>query len=217
MKLVCISDTHNRLFRPLPLPEGDVLIHAGDICLSGNMKELENTVSWLSGIRDNYKRIIVIAGNHDFIFQEEPEKARRLLESRGITYLQDEEVMYGGLKFYGSPWTPTFFQWAFMADRGAEIRAKWNKIPRDTNVLITHGPPYGILDKNAIWNDMVGCEELRHVVMDMPHLKLHVFGHIHEGYGMKYDYEDTSKPIFVNASINNEAYSPINKPIVVEL
>lgn len=220
MKLICISDTHNRMFKKLILPPGDVLIHAGDMCMYGNMEELETFARWMGSIRDDYKKIIVVAGNHDFVLQEHPVDGAALLNSYGITYLKDQEVRYGGLKFYGSPWTPTFYKWAFMKDRGPEIRAMWDKIPLDTNVLITHGPPYGILDKTMLWGDMAGCEDLRTVVDQLPELKLHVFGHIHEGYGVKYAHGDVyaqRNPFFVNASVNNEAYSPINKPIVVEI
>lgn len=206
------------MFRPLNLPEGDVLVHAGDICMYGNLEEVGEFAKWMHRVRDNYKKIIVIAGNHDFAMQDHPEEARRLLESEGITYLNNQEVEYGGLKFYGSPYTPTFYAWAFMKDRGEEIRQEWNKIPLDTNVLITHGPPFGVLDKNAMWGDMCGCEELKDVVFNhLPELKLHVFGHIHEGYGQWMDLSKTGAVHFVNASVNNEAYSPINQPIVVEL
>lgn len=168
----------------------------------------------------SFKHTIVVGGNHDFCLQDERRReAREVLRRRSIRYLEDQELIIDGVKFYGSPWTPTFFEWAFMKDRGPAIRAVWNKIPTDTNVLITHGPPHGILDKTVIWGDMAGCEELRDVVVNhLPNLKLHVFGHIHEGYGQWMDMSAREKAIcFVNASLCNEAYSPINKPIVVEI
>lgn len=218
MRVVCVSDTHGRLFRPLVLPEGDVLAVSGDICLHGNLDELRTAAKWLGGSRNQYKEIIVVAGNHDFPFQEHPEEAREILASESIKYLEDQELLIDGVKFYGSPWTPTFFEWAFMKDRGPEIRAVWEKIPHDTDVLITHGPPMGILDKNAIWGDMCGCADLRDIIFDgrLERLKLVTFGHIHEGYGTWAE-PGGEGPIFVNASVCNEAYSPINKPIVVEI
>lgn len=215
MKIVCISDTHCRLFKPLDLPGGDVLTVSGDICMYGNMDELVQASNWLGTYRAFYEEVIVVAGNHDFVFQEQPEEAREILASRGIRYLEDQELVIDGVKFYGSPWTPTFFEWAFMKDRGPEIRAVWEKIPHDTNVLITHGPPMGILDRNAIWGDMCGCADLRDILFDgrLDQLKLVTFGHIHEGYG-----QQTHNGVeYVNASICNEAYSPINKPVIVEI
>lgn len=215
MKIVCISDTHSQPSLPT-LPKGDVLIHAGDMCLHGNMGEVERTADWLGAIRENYKRIIVIAGNHDFVFQEHPTEARRLLESRGITYLKDQEVVVDGLRFYGSPWTPPFLEWAFMKER-REIREVWGRIPTNTDVLITHGPPFGILDP-GLGVPHVGCEELRQQYVDRLEPILHVFGHLHSGYGRVNGKfllgRDTE---FVNASLVNEAYSPVNKPIVVEI
>jgi Icc-related predicted phosphoesterase len=219
LRIVCISDIHNRLFRPPTIPPGDVLVVAGDLCLNGDLKELEEVAEFLGTQPFSY--IISIAGNHDFAFQEHPATAREVLRRRNIKYLEDQELVIGGIKFYGSPWTPTFFEWAFMKARGTEIRAMWDKIPHDTNVLITHGPPQGILDKTIIWGDMAGCEELRDVVVNhLPDLKLHVFGHIHEGYGTYSPHmigRGGDNPIFVNASLCNEAYSPINPPIVVEI
>jgi Icc-related predicted phosphoesterase len=96
-------------------------------------------------------------------------------------YLQDQSVIIEGLKFYGSPWQPTFHNWAFNKDRGEKIKTEWDKIPSDTDVLITHGPPFGILDK-TVDNEKVGCEELL-LAVNRIKPKIHIFGHIHENYG----------------------------------
>lgn len=113
-----------------------------------------------------------------------------------------------GIKFYGSPWQPWFFDWAFNLQRGAEIRAKWDLIPLDTDVLITHGPAFGILDKTTR-GARVGCEELLKVIEQVKP-QLHVFGHIHEAYGI-YSNDNLS---FVNASNCDVQFNLVNPPIV---
>ena len=116
------------------------------------------------------------------------------------------------MKFWGSPWQPWFYDWAFNLNRGHDIKQKWDLIEHDVDVLITHGPPYGILDKTIHEQTHVGCEELKKCVLRLKP-KLHVFGHIHEGYGT-YRMGDT---VFINACILNVHYQPVNKPIIVEL
>ncbi len=123
-------------------------------------------------------------------------------------------VEIDGLKIYGSPWQPRFYDWAFNLNRGAELEEKWRLIPPDTDVLITHGPPHGILDEveRQYYIENTGCEELRkRVEMICP--KLHVFGHIHCGYGQieKFGTE------FVNASNCDEEYNPVNLPVIIDL
>lgn len=165
----------------------------------------------------DFEYIIVIAGNHDFFAQEDAEYVKQILmiDGRAI-YLQDEAITLGGVKFYGSPWTPKFFNWAFMKDRGFPIRAMWDKIPDDTNVLITHGPPRGILD-TAQSEPHAGCDDLLNRVKELPNLKLHVSGHLHGGYGT-HKWIDPKHPVtFVNAAQLNDFYQMTHQPIVVEL
>lgn len=214
MKLVLISDTHGQHDK-VNLPEGDVLIHAGDFTKYGRKGDVENFAQWLNSL--DFKYIIVIAGNHDFFAQDDAEYVKQILmiDARAI-YLQDEAITLDGVKFYGSPWTPKFFNWAFMKDRGFPLKAMWNKIPDDTNVLITHGPPRGILDI-AISEPHAGCDDLLKRVQELPLLKLHVFGHLHEGYG-KLGWLDPKHPVkFVNASQLDDYYQMTHSPIVVEL
>ena len=212
MKIVLISDTHTA--RP-ELPEGDILIHAGDWTMDGHLIELKGQMKWIETLRERYTAVIGIAGNHDFCLEDHRvDQARMMLEDAGVTYLQDQSLFLGGLNFYGSPWQPWFGGWAFNAMRGADIKQYWDKIPQNTDVLITHGPPKGVLDKTPAHygNQNVGCEELAFAV-DRIRPKLHVFGHIHNGYGMEVD-----KGVqFVNASIMNESYKPVNVPIAVEV
>ena len=124
------------------MPEGDVLIHSGDMTRIGHSNEIKDFNRWMG--EQDYAHKLCIAGNHDMLFEDHPSVARSLITN--CTYLQDSSVTIDGVKFYGAPWQPEFFSWAFNVPRGPEIAAKWYQIPDDTNVLITHGPPYGILD-----------------------------------------------------------------------
>lgn len=207
MKLVLISDTHGK-HRRFDIPEGDVLIHAGDIMTRGyDPLELQDFNSWLGELSHPNK--IVIAGNHDWLF-ERSYKTRELITN--AIYLEDSGVEIGGLKFWGSPVQPEFFNWAFNRKRGEEIQKHWDKIPEGTDVLITHGPPAGFRDWVKSGYESLGCRNLRDTIKKIKP-KLNVFGHIHGGYGGDHD----GTTYFVNASLLNEAYQPTNKPIVAEL
>jgi hypothetical protein len=151
---------------------------------------------------------VVIAGNHDFAFERTPEA--RTWISRA-TYLQDEEVTVAGLRIWGSPWQPRFFDWAFNLDRGEPLRQVWSQIPAGIDVLVTHGPPRGILDRTAR-GEPVGCDDLLAAVGRV-RPRLHVFGHIHEAYG-KVARDGVT---FVNASSCDLGYAPVQAPIVVDL
>ena len=208
MKLVCISDTHS-LHRHIPeIPDGDVLIHAGDSLGQGTLDNIEELNDWLGSLPHRHK--IVIAGNHDWAFQDEPEQARQLLSN--AIYLEDSGVEIDGVRFWGSPWTPTFMNWAFMLDRGQPLHDAWALIPGNTDVLITHGPPLGFGDTELAGGRNVGCEDLLERIDELS-LQAHVFGHIHEGYGV---YQRRGARL-VNASTCTERYEPINPPVVIEL
>lgn len=208
MKIVCISDTHNLHSKCKEIPTGDILIHAGDLTRKGDLEDVRSFNAWLKDLPHKHK--LIIAGNHDFCFERTPKEARSLI-TNGI-YLEDEEIIIDGLKFYGSPWQPWFFNWAFNLRRGAPLKEKWEQIPDDTDILITHGPPHGILDK-VMMGDKVGCEELLIRLGSLEKLKLHVFGHIHEACGI-HEYQGIK---MVNASTCTLSYKPTNEPIVVEL
>jgi Icc-related predicted phosphoesterase len=210
MKIVCISDTHN-CNEQISVPDGDILIHAGDATTAGNFEQIKEFGSWFGSLPHKHK--IFIAGNHDWLFETNNSFARTLLDD-SITYLQDSNVVIEGFKIYGSPWQPRFFDWAFNLNRGAELAKKWELIPADTDILITHGPPHGILDEveRQYWTENTGCEELlKRVEIIKP--RLHVFGHIHCGYGTK----DEFGVKFVNASTCDEQYQPTQPPIVIEM
>jgi len=205
LRIVCISDTHAR-HRQLVVPDGDVLVHGGDLTRRGSREDVRDFDDWLGTLPHPHK--VVIAGNHDFCF-ERHDWARAWITN--ATYLQDELIEIAGLRFYGSPWQPRFFDWAFNLDRGLPLRRVWAKIPTDVDVLITHGPPMGILDRTAR-GEHVGCEELLAAVARV-RPRLHVFGHIHESAG-RIDRDGT---IFVNASSCDLHYHASQSPIVVEL
>lgn len=203
LSLVAISDTHGH-HRKLSIPPGDVLIHAGDITRHGNVAELEDFNDWLGALGHRHK--LVIAGNHDFCFERDRRAAAARLTN--AVYLQDEAVTLDGLRFYGSPWQPWFFDWAFNLKRGPEIRARWDLIPPDTDVLITHGPPLGHGDRVAR-GEQVGCQDLLEVVERITP-RVHIFGHIHEAAGVT----SNGRTTFVNACSCNLRYAPVQPPIV---
>lgn len=208
MNIVHISDTHGAKFHTrLMIPECDVLIHSGDIGGRTSVLELEEFLRWFS--RQPAKKKIWVAGNHDLCMDKEwanrdGDPINRAIRQQiyanaqavmkqypDIIYLYDTDYVYSGFKFYGSPITPSFHRqhWAFNADRGEEIKKYWARIPNDVDVLITHGPPYGVLDLipesfKATPDEDVhrGCEDLRDVIKKrLLNLKLHCFGHIHDG------------------------------------
>jgi len=208
MKFVSISDTHCR-HRNLKLPKGDVIIHAGDISNRGDKSEVIDFLAWFGKL--NYKYKIFIAGNHDFFFEKNKLPIIEKLVPPDVIYLKDSGIVIEGLSIWGSPVTPWFFNWAFNKHRGAAIRKHWNLIPTDTDVLITHGPPYGILD--AVINQRrAGCKDLLEKVQEIKP-KVHVFGHIHESYGM----QNKGGIKFINGCLLNEGYELVNKPITFEL
>ncbi|MER3631930.1 MAG: metallophosphoesterase, partial [Blastocatellia bacterium] len=211
---VCISDTHN-CHSSLAVPLGDVLIHSGDATINGTEEEILTFSNWFRHLP--HRRKIFVAGNHDRLFEDDLDRARQFL-GREVVYLQDCVAAIDGLRIYGSPWQPRFFDWAFNRNRGPEMAEVWSKIPADIDILITHGPPFGILDEVERPGGMenAGCEELLRKIAEIIHfgrLRLHIFGHIHAGHGTKV-FDDMT---FVNASICDEEYRPIQKAIVVEL
>lgn len=210
MRLVLASDTHDRQ-GGLTVPEGDVFIHAGDFTMNGNLKAVAAFGAWIRALPHRHK--VVIAGNHELSFEKTPAAARQALRdgADGLIYLQDGGVTLDGISFWGSPWQPWFRDWAFNLRRGAEIAAKWDLIPAGTDVLVTHGPPMGILDVVPVGGH-VGCTDLLKRINDI-RPRVHAFGHIHEGSGI----QERSGTIFVNASICNGAYNPVNPFRVVDL
>jgi predicted phosphodiesterase len=194
--LVVLSDTHGRHgAMKHPVPAGDILIHCGDFCGRGSLREVVDFANWFGDFPHPHK--LVTAGNHDGPVEEDPDHCRALFAERGIELLLGETVVVEGYRFFGSPVTPTFFNWHFMRERGEEIRAEWEKIPDDTDVVFTHGPPSGCLEL---------LERLRVV-----RPQLHLYGHIHEGYGVTCS-DEIPGTTFINASTCTEQYRPDNAP-----
>ncbi len=206
-RIVAISDTH-RMHDRLVIPEGDILVHAGDFCGHGHLREAIAFVAWLEA--QPHLRKVVIAGNHDVSLEALPGAGAQLF-GEALTYLFDSGANVGGLKFYGSPWQPAFFDWAFNLPRGAPLRDKWQGIPDALDVLVTHGPPHGVLDANAAL-EACGCVDLRDAI-DRTKPRVHIFGHIHEGYGHVW----RDGVLHINASSCTVDYRPTNAPIVIDV
>jgi Icc-related predicted phosphoesterase len=210
MRIITFSDTHGKHDK-LIYPDGDVLIFGGDICKRGDLKEVEHFVDFVSKLPHRHK--IIIAGNHDFVLEDENEKvlAEKLIQDAGMIYLNDSGITLEGKTFWGSPIQPEFFNWAFNRRRGFEIRLHWDLIPEQVDVLITHGPPFGVLDR-VKGGQHVGCEDLLLKVQKVKP-KVHIFGHIHEDYGTCERYGIT----FINACSLNLKYEVVNPPIIYDL
>jgi Icc-related predicted phosphoesterase len=218
-KITFISDTHTKHEKLNGfLPGGDILIHAGDLTSRGYKTEIENFAKWYDALHQ-YDHKLFIAGNHDFGFQDYPEEMKGILTGyKNIEYLQDDLIMLGEgeveyidmVKIWGTPWQPEFFNWAFNLPRGEALKEKWDLIPANTDILITHGPPFGKLDYVKYDNLNVGCEELMKKVEEIKP-KICVFGHIHEGYGYVFD----GNTHYINAAVLNGRYEYRNKPVTV--
>ena len=212
MRIVAISDTHCD-WDKLTLPKADILIHAGDIDAGAWPDQLCDFCRWL-GKQSQIKHKIVIAGNHDQYMEEHNKEARNTFDLHGIKYLENEGITINKVKIWGSPITPRFGDWWFMADRGPQIRNYWKMIPKDTDILVTHGPPFGIMDVVHHFNgpERVGCSDLLISTLTIKP-KLHIFGHIHSGFGQ----EKIKDTLYVNASMMDEEYQIVNKPVILEI
>ena len=208
MKFVAISDTHCR-HRSLRLPKGDVLLHAGDITYRSTPAEVVDFLDWFGRLPFQHK--IFIAGNHDFYFEREKAATIQRLLPEGVHYLKDEALVVGGVKIWGSPYTPWYYRWAFNKRRGEPLAKHWNNIPADTDVLLTHGPAYGILDL-VVNEQNAGDKDLLKKIMEIKP-RVHVCGHIHESYGSVKRHGIK----FINACVLNEMNELVNHPIQFDL
>jgi predicted phosphodiesterase len=161
-RITLISDTHT-LHDEITqdLPGGDILIHAGDISNRGSSVDITEFCEWFDSI-DNYNTKIFIAGNHDFGFQKRAEEISQIINSyKWINYLEDNWITIDGIKVWGSPWQPEFYNWGFNLPRnGPDLEEKWSWIPENTDILVTHGPPWGHLDVSGYGTRDLGCELL---------------------------------------------------------
>ena len=206
MKFVAISDTHGK-HRDLNLPKGDAIIHSGDFCHYGSDDDMYDFLQWYKELEFETK--ILIGGNHDFFAAEQSEKFKDLLPKE-IIYLNDSGTSINGIKIWGSPVQPDLIGWAFGKQRGNEMKIHWDLIPEDIEILITHTPPFGILDKPRSGKS-IGCEELSKRLEKLK-VKYHIFGHVHASYGE----EKNGITKSINASNINSSKGLVNKPIVFE-
>lgn len=223
LRIVCISDTHGFHQGMLhSLPDGDILIHAGDCCKYGSIGDLQLYDDWIGsspGAFSPGRTNILVAGNHDRCLEEYGSLAREQLTHS--VYLENSGINIDGLHIYGSPVQPEFCDWAFnFSPQKREFY--WSQIPENTDILITHCPPFGILDMTDR-GEAVGCKVLRKRIAQLPNLKLHIFGHIHHSYGVAYTPGEIlpSRPIrksvvHINACICGEDYVPTHRPIVMD-
>lgn len=230
LNIVAISDTHNRHKQIKELKRinidgtevydvsGDIIFHTGDATSQGRLSEVEDFLKWFGSLDFTYK--IFVPGNHDWLFEKNPELGRELCKKHGVILLLHESIEIEGVKIFGSPWTPRFFDWAFNACRTLEeaqhvgmpwIWDKWKDIPSDTNILLTHGPAYGILDATPR-GELIGCEWLLNKIKEIK-CDIHICGHIHL-YGAQQRHIDGTS--FYNASICDERYIPINPITKIE-
>ncbi len=246
MEIVHISDTHGQKYHTrLEIPKCDVLIHTGDIGGRTSLMELTEFLIWFEKQPAEVK--IWVGGNHDLVLDKKWAESREdsvtrmlaknhymeameVIQSYKVKYLHNSDYVYEGVKFWGSPYTPSFHRqhWAFNADRGQEISKIWSKIPSDVNVLLTHGPVYGILDRipdsylefNEEKDVHKGCKDLLEVIKNrLFNLKLHCSGHIHDQVGVVYEHVSRDRRVvFSNGAVISNAYEQlITKPLIITI
>ena len=215
ISITCISDLHG--FLP-SLPGGDLLLVAGDLIAQDTIEDYQRFKQWLNMV--DYRCKIVISGNHDGLLdcgypEGLLELGKVVIEdgSIGIHYLCDSGFEFEGVKIWGSPYTPRYLDWYFMRNRGKDIKKHWDLIPSDTEILVTHGPPYGIFDETDDQRHL-GCQDLLEQVQKRIRPRIHCFGHIHEGGDSKKEIAGTT---YINCSHLDKNYRPVNPPIIVNL
>ena len=223
-KLVAISDTHSS-HGEFTTPECDILVHAGDFTCTGAFNQIKDFLYWFR--KQPAKHKILIAGNHeqalDHTHQEFNPHCRKLVENqKDFIYLEDSWIEIDGLKIYGTPWTPEFCGWGFNGvtnanegfENGRLLRDVYDQIPRDTNIIICHGPVYDICDKAGFADERTGSVEMRKITCEMPDLRLYLCGHIHEARGMEYA---DGGVCYANVSTLARDYVTIRPPVVFHL
>lgn len=240
IKFAFLSDTHggHRQVKQIPC---DVLCYTGDITNHGDPVEIQDFINWLSKYPAKAK--VFIAGNHDKTFDarfchakavngdfineyilHKYAEVKNLLSKLPpeVIYLHNSSVNLFGYNIWGSPYSPEFGPWAFSRERGEEIAKEWAKIPSDTDILLVHGPPYGILDQRVrqrVFGDHLGCVDLYNRIRKLDKLKLCAFGHVHENYGtLSFPVTGSRRVMFVNSALQkdtNKLDFVNDKPIVV--
>ncbi|WP_339132990.1 MAG: metallophosphatase domain-containing protein [Candidatus Electrothrix sp. GW3-4] len=206
MKIAVFSDTHTAHWQ-VKVPDADILIFAGDMTCCRTNREVVDFNKFLRSLPHKYK--VVVAGNHDHRLTDDPEKATALLSE--AIYLQDETVVIEGITIYGAPWNPLFNDYAcdaFALPRGTVLKEKWDMIPSDIDILVTHVPPSGILDRNGPVSH--GCTDLAAIVAARKP-KYHIFGHIHNRHGVV-KYGETR---FINCNVQGKG-GVLRSPLLLD-
>jgi Icc-related predicted phosphoesterase len=229
-RLVFISDTHtlhSQITTSIIEARAEILVHCGDFSSTGKDHEVRDFADWLGMLRRKgyVKHCVVIAGNHDMVFDNTCPNALRMyphaedrgrimayVSNAGADYIEDDSLIVEGVSFYGVPWTPRFFDWAFQIDSPEQDAEIFARVPANTQVLITHGPAKGIRDL-VPRGENIGSVALR-AALDRIKPRIHAFGHIHETYGQQLL---ANGVLSVNASTCTGKYKPTNKPIVIDL
>lgn len=207
MDLVLFGDTH-QLHREVALPAGDILVCAGDFTMfSKSLRAIQDFDEWLGEQPHRYK--LVVPGNHEF-FLESDVRRRSLISNARV--LIDEGLTIEGLRFYGSPMTP-LYGGAFGKSSSLERKQHWSKIDDDTHILITHGPPHGILDLSPGQTDRMGDPELLYRIKELRSLRLHVFGHVHGAYGLL----EKGGVTFANVALMGHLGELVHEPLVMRM
>jgi Icc-related predicted phosphoesterase len=202
MRFVSVSDLHGDFVK---IPDGDVLICAGDMT-TGHIRNLEYVADCIHRLPHKHK--ILIAGNHDICISQERVEALNILRDCGIMYLEDSDTTLHGIHIYGSPWTRVYGLYPFMLPKDKR-KEKWKLIPDRIDILVTHGPPSHILDRNRE-GEHIGDYWLR-TRIEQVRPDIHIFGHCHEGYGMKDDRGIT----YLNVSTHMDVLAGILRPPIV--
>jgi len=214
MRITAFSDSHGQ-HHDMTVPDGDLLICAGDYCFRGSRKEIDEFAEWMGNLPHEKK--IAISGNHDFGAQKYDGYAQQAFMRNGVFYLDDTSMDLEALLIHGSPWTPTFGLWAFMDSDAVLFEDHWRLIPDDVDILITHGPPYSVLDTAHRNKERVGSASMMGTIMTMLEDRekplIHVFGHIHEGYG---EYVEEQYEAY-NVSVVDHLYDLVNPVTIIDV
>lgn len=230
IRIAAMSDLHGYL-PDLSKDKFDVAVIAGDIVPTPLERNVDLSKLWLeqdfSGWAKDLpcKKVIICSGNHDFVFEKTLNAKNNIRMSAKIEYLQDDSYTHKGFKFYGSPWTPWFYEWAFNLDYSdkhetnvdpneRQLEKIFSKIPEDTDILLTHGPPKGYKDLTPRGDHAGSRALLRHVKRVQPYY--HFFGHIHLDYQKERQWSCLGKTIFVNVSVKDNKYKVVREPVIVE-
>jgi len=215
LQIVALSDSHNATKR-VEIPDGDILIHAGDFSFQGKSLEIQDFIEWMK--EQPHKHKLWIAGNHELGIEDFPDNANVIDNETNSTYIHDKVIEIEGLKFLGCNFTPEFNNWAFnLTERQSKIY--WENAP-EADVVVCHGPPYGILDSvtpEYKHHRPLGCIHFKNY-LERVKPKVAIFGHIHGGFGHEtIKWNDDSETECFNVSVMNEQYQLTNPVTIIEI